>query len=103
MKWLLFAIAGVVGFTLAIEALVIGMLGIRPPDLVYELTSGTIWMALPVAAGLAIFRHGLYDIDRIISRTVAYAVVVGVLTAAYLGVVVGIGALVGIWDPLTAW
>ena len=40
---------------------------------------------LAVATGIAILRHGLYDIDRIISRTVGWALVSIVIGAVYLG------------------
>lgn len=40
-----------------------------------------------LAIGLAIFRYRLYDIDRVISRTLSYAVVTGVLVGTYIGVV----------------
>jgi hypothetical protein len=43
--------------------------------------------AIPIASGFAILRYRLYDIDRIISRAVAYVVVSGVLVGVYLGVV----------------
>ena len=39
--------------------------------------------AVPVAIGIAILRYGLYDIDRIISRTIAYALISAVLVATY--------------------
>jgi hypothetical protein len=42
---------------------------------------------LPVTMGVAILKYRLYDIDRIISRTLAYAIVTGVLVGVYAGVV----------------
>lgn len=46
---------------------------------------------IPVAIGVAVLRYRLYEIDRIISRTVGYALVVGILGLIY---VIG-----GVWLP----
>jgi hypothetical protein len=43
--------------------------------------------ALPVGIGVGILRYRLYDIDRIISRTLAYAIVTGLLVGVYTGLV----------------
>jgi hypothetical protein len=43
--------------------------------------------ALPVSMGVAILKYRLYDIDRIISRTLAYAIVTGLLLGLYAGLV----------------
>ena len=44
-------------------------------------------LALPVSLGLGILKFRLYDIDRIISRTLAYAIVTGLLVGVYAGLV----------------
>jgi hypothetical protein len=43
--------------------------------------------ALPIALGIGIMKYRLYEIDRIISRTLAYAVVTGLLVGVYAGLV----------------
>ena len=48
------------------------------------------WMgvaALPVSIGVAILKYRLYEIDRIISRTLAYTIVTGLLVGVYAGLV----------------
>ncbi len=41
-------------------------------------------LSFPAAVGVAVLRYRLYEIDRIISRTVAYATLIGLLGLAYL-------------------
>jgi hypothetical protein len=48
-----------------------------------------------VAVGAAILRYRLYDLDRIISRTLAYGLLTVLLGGAYAGMVLGLGQLVG--------
>ena len=43
---------------------------------------------IPIAVGIAILRYRLYDIDRLISRTIGWAVVTAVLVAVFVGGVV---------------
>jgi hypothetical protein len=52
---------------------------------------GTVF--LPLATGAAILRYRLYDLDRIISRTVAYALLTVLLGLGYAAVVLGLGRL----------
>jgi len=43
--------------------------------------------AFPLSIGVAILKYRLYEIDRVISRTLAYAIVTGLLVGCYIGVV----------------
>jgi hypothetical protein len=48
---------------------------------------------LPISIGIAILRYRLFEIDRIISRTISYVIVTGVLAAVFASVVVGLQAI----------
>src|SRR5437870_12946606 len=50
---------------------------------------------VPPAAALAILRYGLYEIDVVINKTLVYFSLAAVITAIYVGIVVGIGAIIG--------
>jgi len=54
---------------------------------------GTVF--LPLATGAAILRYRLYDLDRIVSRTLAYGLLTLLLGGGYAAVVLGLGRLVG--------
>lgn len=60
------------------------LFGITLNDWVGTLTFMVITVGLPVAIGVAIFKYRLYDIDRVISRTAAYALVVGILAGVFV-------------------
>jgi hypothetical protein len=54
------------------------------------------WVAgLPLAIGAAVLRYRLYDLDRIISRTVAYGLLTLLLGGGYAAVALGLGQLLG--------
>jgi hypothetical protein len=82
LKWLLTGCA----ITLAS-----GVLSIAPVPAAFQsavdFLSDLGFVALPVCVGIAILRYRLYDIDRIISRALAYAIVTGLLIGLYAGLV----------------
>jgi hypothetical protein len=60
-----------------------------------------VWLVvLPAAIGAAILRYRLYDLDRIISRTLAYGLLTLLLGGGYALVVLGLGQLLGRNSPL---
>jgi MFS family permease len=86
LKWFTYAAIPEVGFVVVSAFVnfsdVVGLLG------------GVIFAPLlPIAAGLAILRYRLYEIDRIVSRTISYATVTGILAVVFVVVIVGLQAL----------
>jgi hypothetical protein len=79
LKWL------ATGAAVTLAALA-ASLGFSSISLVGEIL-GIGLAALPVGMGVGILKYHLYDIDRIISRTLAYAIVTGVLVGVYAGLV----------------
>ena len=88
LKWLVYAGAVVVAAALIAAGPVEQIMG--PGDttnnLQDALVSGAIAL-VAVAIGVAVLRYRLYDIDRVISRTVAYTIITGLLVGVYAGLV----------------
>ena len=60
-----------------------------------DLLAPFVFTAMPVACGLAMMRYRLYDIDRVVSRTVTYATVTACVVGGYVGLVALIESVVG--------
>jgi signal transduction histidine kinase len=69
---------------------------IRPAgDILWALMIAGLLVGLPIAAAIAVLRYRLYDIDTVINRTLVFALLGLFITAAYVLIVAGVGALVG--------
>jgi hypothetical protein len=88
LRWL--ALAAALAAGLLLVALVAGYLG---RDAVVLASLALCVALVPLATGAAILRYRLYDLDRIISRTLAYGLLSVLLGLGYAAVVLGLGRL----------
>ena len=79
LKWLVWAAT-------VIAVALLATIPIASSNLQNAISSGAVAL-VAVAIGIAVLRYRLYDIDRVISRTVAYAIITGLLAGVYAGLV----------------
>lgn len=92
LKWFVLALlVSVVGIA---AAAVGALLGRQAPE-AGLVVFGFAGALIPVAIGVAILRYRLYDIDRIISRSVSYTVLTGVLVVIFAATTVALSAVLG--------
>jgi hypothetical protein len=90
LRWVAAAAAlAVLGAVVALGAMVVGATAVVTWAL------GACLATLPLAIGAAILRYRLYDLDHIISRTLAYGLLTLLLGGGYAVVVLGLGQLLG--------
>jgi hypothetical protein len=65
------------------------------PGLVGDLVFGGLIVFLPVAAGIAVLRYRLYEIDRLINRTLVFGLLTALLAGVYGGAVLALGQVFG--------
>ncbi|MDQ3707845.1 MAG: histidine kinase, partial [Actinomycetota bacterium] len=93
LKWFVYGAALLICLIVAEETVssILGSGGLPFGNVLFGLVIG----CPPAAAGVAILRYRLYDIDVVISKTVVFAGLAGFITVVYVGIVVGVGNLVG--------
>ena len=92
LKW--FTYATVVSVLLWIATAATGLQQ-RLPDALANLVGAIFLGTVPVAIGIALLRYRLYDIDRLINRTLVYGLLTVVLGCGYTAVVLVLGQLFG--------
>ena len=85
------------GAALAAVALVVAIveLALDGDTVLFQAAIGVCLALLPLATGAAILRYRLYDLDRIVSRTLAYGLLTLLLGGGYAAVVLGLGQMLG--------
>ena len=98
LKWL------ASGLVVGVSGLIVSLLtggSTAPGELLVSNIAMVGIAALPVSIGLAILKYRLYDIDRLISRTVGYAIVTGLLVGVYAGLVLLATQVLSISSPVS--
>jgi signal transduction histidine kinase len=89
VRWVILAAVAVGGIGLALYLLppLFGRSAISPNVV------GVIATAFPIAVAIAIVRHNLFDIDRLLSHALVYGGLTAAVVALYVGLVTGVGSV----------
>jgi signal transduction histidine kinase len=97
LRWIVFALtlAGSLGIGLATIPELIWGYALVDWNLI-----GLLWLPVPLSIAVAVLRYRLFDIDRIINRTLVYGTLTLTIAGIYVAVVIGFGALLRTGDNL---
>jgi len=85
LRWFAYAVA------MGAAAMAVGLIALRSP------VPGVLAVpVIPLAAGIAIAKYRLYDIDPVINKTLVVGTMAAIITAGYVVMVVGVGRLIGV-------
>jgi hypothetical protein len=101
LRWLASAgvlVAGLYAFALLVSVVVGGE---APVVVALQTVWSTSLVTLPVSIGIAVTRYRLYEIDRVVSRTVSYTLLSGLVAVLFVGIVllaaqIGLGSSWGV-------
>ena len=97
LKWL------ASGAACTVACAIVGIASQAVPSALVQSVGGAAWFgfaALPVSIGVGILKYRLYEIDRIISRTLSYAIITGLLIGVYAGLVLLATHVLGFQGPV---
>ena len=98
-KWVVFGVSLGWGGYLVISSLSLVFPSLFQTGSLVSLIEGPIvygfMLLVPLSFGFAILRSRLWDIDLIINRTLVYGMLTGILALVYIGLVIGLSALLG--------
>jgi signal transduction histidine kinase len=93
ITWLLLVAS--VAALLMLTMFVVDLFGIEQNDVLWIALLMVLVLGIPAATALAIFRYRLYDVDVVVSKTIAYAGLGLGIAVVYGAIVIGLGALIG--------
>jgi signal transduction histidine kinase len=82
LQWLMFSVLVTIGLALSAFAI---------PGTANEVVWGVAMAAIPTGVVIAVVRHRMFDIELVLNRAVAYAVLTGVVVVAYVATVSALG------------
>jgi signal transduction histidine kinase len=95
LRWLAYVVGAAAAWIAVMIPLSIVAKNVIVDEVFWIVATFLFTLGLPVAVGIAIVRHRLFDIDVVINKTFVFGGLAAFITIVYVAIVVGIGQLVG--------